>query len=128
MRSIIVSMAAVAGLMAVGSAAAIDMPPLAKKHTCTACHAIDHTVVGPAWMDVAKAYDTNGTTTTGKKVADILKEHHAKTPEEWLVQKVSKGGSGNWGTAAMIANDPKGTKQADIKQLVEFVLSLDKKK
>jgi len=27
----------------------------------------------------------------------------------------------------MIANDPKGTKQADIKELVEFVLGLAKK-
>ncbi|HZW85910.1 MAG TPA: hypothetical protein VFF41_00445, partial [Gallionella sp.] len=69
----------------------LEMPPLAKKNNCTACHAIDHKVVGPAWMDVSKAYNSNGTTTTGKKVADILKEHNAKTPEEWLVQKVSKG-------------------------------------
>jgi len=127
MKSNIVSMTIAAGLMVAGSAMATDMPPLAKKNNCTACHAIDHKVVGPAWMDVSKAYNSNGTTTTGKKVADILKEHNAKTPEEWLVQKVSKGGTGNWGTAAMIANDPKGTKQADIKELVEFVLGLAKK-
>ncbi len=102
------------------------MPVLAKKNGCNACHAIDHKVVGPAWMDVSKAYNTNGTTTTGKKVSDILKEHNAKTPEEWLVQKVSHGGSGNWGKAAMSANDPKGKKQDQIKELVAFVMGLAK--
>ncbi len=44
----------VAGLMIAGSAMATDMPPLAQQSGCTACHAIDHKIVGPAWMDVAK--------------------------------------------------------------------------
>jgi cytochrome c551/c552 len=126
MKSIITSMTVAAGLMIAGSAVAVDMPALAKKNGCNACHAIDKKVVGPAWMDVSKAYNSNGETTTGKKVADILKEHNAKTAEEWLVEKVSKGGSGNWGKAAMSANDPKGKKQDDIKELVQFVLSLSK--
>ena len=126
MKSIIVNMAVAAGLMVAGSALAVDMPAIAKKNNCNACHAIDHKVVGPAWMDVSKAYNSNGATTTGKKVADILKENNAKTAEEWLQVKVSKGGTGNWGKAAMIANDPKGTKQADIKELVAFVMGLAK--
>jgi len=42
------------------------------------------------------------------------------------MMKVSKGGSGHWGTMPMPANDAAGTKQADIKQLVEFVLGLSK--
>lgn len=122
MKSIIVSMIAVAGLMVAGSVFAEDMPDLAKKSGCTACHSVDKKVVGPAWADVGKAYNSNGATTTGKKVSEILAENKAKTAEEYLIQKVSKGGKGNWGTAAMIPNAPK-VSEADIKTLVEFVLS-----
>jgi len=108
MKSIIVSMFAAAGLMVAGSVLATDMPDIAKKNGCTACHAIDKKVVGPAWQDVANKY---------KGVAGI---------EEKLIVKVSKGGSGNWGTVPMIANDPDGKKQPQIKELVEFVLGLAK--
>ena len=125
MKSVIVSMAVAAGLMVAGSAMATDMPPLAKKDGCTACHAIDKKVVGPAWMDVAKKY--KGATTykysnNGSAAADA-KEFPLV---EGLMMKVSKGGHGNWGSAAMIPNDPAGKKQADIKELVEFILGLDK--
>lgn len=108
MKSIIVSMIAAAGLMVAGSAMATDMPDIAKKNGCTACHAIDKKVVGPAWQDVANKYKGD-------------KEAEAK-----LIVKVSKGGSGNWGTVPMIANDPDGKKQPVIKELVEFVLGLAK--
>ena len=40
--------------------------------------------------------------------------------------KVSKGGAGNWGAAAMIANDPAGKKQDQVKEMVQFILALDK--
>jgi len=122
MKSIIVSMIAAAGLMVAGSVMAEAMPELAKKAGCTACHSVDKKVVGPAWADVGKAYNSNGATTTGKKVADILAENNAKSAKEWLVQKVAKGGKGNWGTAAMIPNAPK-VSEADIATLVDFVLS-----
>jgi len=108
MKSIVVSMFAAAGLMVAGSVLATDMPDIAKKNGCTACHAIDKKVVGPAWQDVANKY---------KGVAGI---------EEKLIVKVSKGGSGNWGTVPMIANDPDGKKQDQIKELVKFVLGLAK--
>jgi cytochrome c len=123
MKSIIASMAVTAGLMVAGGAMAVDMPELAKKSGCTACHAIDKKVVGPAWADVAKAYSSNGATTTGKKVSEILSENGAKSAEEYLSTKVAKGGKGNWGTMAMTANSPK-VSDADIKELVKFVLSL----
>jgi cytochrome c551/c552 len=106
MKSIVVSLMVAAGLMVAGSAMATDMPPLAKKNNCTACHAIDKKVVGPAWAEVAKKY---------KGQADA---------EAKLVTKVSKGGSGVWGSMPMPANDPAGTKQADIKELVKFILAL----
>jgi cytochrome c len=41
--------------------------------------------------------------------------------------KVSQGGSGNWGTMPMPANDPAGTKQAEITELVKFEQSLSTK-
>jgi cytochrome c len=125
MKSIIVSLIAAGGLMVAGSTFAIDMPPLAKKNGCTACHAIDHKVVGPAWMDVAKKYkgvktykySNNGSNAPGAKEYPLV---------EGLMVKVSKGGHGNWGSAAMIPNDPSGKKQDQIKELVEFELSLAK--
>jgi cytochrome c len=117
MKSIIVSMMTAAGLMVAGSALAADMPDIAKKNGCTACHAIDKKVVGPAWMDVSKKYKDATTYSFGGKDYPL---------EEGLMMKVSKGGSGNWGSVPMIANDPNGTKQPAIKELVEFVLGLAK--
>lgn len=125
MKSIIVSFITAGSLMVAGSTFAVDMPPLAKKDGCVACHAIDHKVVGPAWLDVAKKYkgvkkykySNNGSAAPDAKEYPLV---------EGLMIKVSKGGHGNWGTAAMIPNDPAGKKQADIKELVEFELSLAK--
>jgi cytochrome c len=113
MKNIIGSMVAVAGLMVAGGLQAEEMPALAKKLNCTACHAIDRKIVGPAWRDVAKKYTGSGVTRytyKGKEYPLI----------EGLVMKVSKGGSGNWGTMPMPANDPSGTKQAEITELVKF--------
>jgi cytochrome c len=107
MKSIIVSIAA-AGLMVAGSAMATDMPDLAKKNGCAACHSIDKKVVGPAWMDVAKKYKGDA------------------GAEARLITKVSKGGGGVWGATPMPAVDPSGKKQDDIKQLVQFILALAK--
>lgn len=107
MKSIIVSMIAAAGLMVAGSAMATDMPELAKKSNCTACHAIEKKVVGPAWRDVAKKYKGDA------------------GAEAKLVAKVAKGGSGVWGSMPMPPNAP-AVKEADIKTLVEFVLGLEK--
>ena len=106
MKSMIVSMMIAAGLMVAGSVFAAEMPAIAKKNNCTACHAIDRKVVGPAWADVAKKYKGDA------------------TAEAKLITKVSKGGSGVWGSMPMPANDPAGTKQADMKELVKFILAL----
>ncbi len=108
MKSIVISMIAAAGLMVAGSAMAADMPAVAKKNNCTACHAIDKKVVGPAWMDVSKKYKGDA------------------GAEAKLITKVSKGGAGVWGSMPMPSNDPAGTKQADIKELVTFILGLAK--
>ena len=125
MKSIVVSLTVTAGLMIAGSAMAQDMPPLAKKNNCVACHAIDHKVVGPAWMDVSKKY--KGATTykysSNGSAAPDAKEYPLV---EGLMHKVSHGGHGNWGSMPMIANDPTEKKQDEIKQLVQFVLGLAK--
>jgi cytochrome c len=107
MKTIFINLV-VASLMATGSAMATDMPDLAKKNGCVACHSIDKKIVGPAWMDVAKKYKGD----TGA--------------EAKLIAKVSKGGSGVWGKVSMPAMDASGKKQDDIRQLVQFILALDK--
>jgi cytochrome c len=120
MKFIIASMFAVAGLMVASNVMAEEMPALAKKLNCTACHAIDKKVVGPSWRDVAKKYTGSGITKftyNGKEYPLI----------EGLVMKVSKGGSGNWGTMPMPANDAAGVKQAEITELVKFEQSLSTK-
>jgi cytochrome c len=99
-------MVAAAGLMVAGSALAVDMPDLAKKKNCVACHAIDKKVVGPAWMDVAKKYKGDA----GAKAK--------------LVAKTMKGGGGVWG--AMPMPPTPGLSEADAGTLVDFVLGLAK--
>ena len=124
MKSIIVGMITAAGLMVAGSVLAADMPELAKKSGCTVCHKIDTKLVGPAWMDVSKKYkgateykwSPKGSAAPDAKSMPLL---------DGLVMKVSKGGTGNWGNAAMIANAPK-VSDADIRTLVKFVLGLAK--
>ena len=117
MKSTIVSMVAVAGLMVAGSTLAADMPELAKKNGCTACHAVDKKVVGPAFVDVSNKYKDAKTFSFGGKDYPLA---------EGLLMKVSKGGSGNWGAMPMPANDAAGVKQADMKELVKFTLGLAK--
>ena len=116
MKKIIVNMFASAVLMAASSAMATDMPPLAKKNNCVACHSIDKKIVGPAWMDVSKKYKGATKYTYREREYPLF---------EGLVMKVSKGGSGNWGTVPMPANAP-AVKEADIKELVQFILQLAK--
>ena len=106
MKSIIVSIAVVAGLTFAGSSMSADMPPLAKKNGCANCHAIDKEVVGPAWSAVAEKY-----------------EHDADATAE-LSTKIAKGSGGVWGDTPMPAQ--KKVSEADIKELVAFILRLAK--
>jgi cytochrome c len=110
-------MAAAAGLMVAANAMAVDMPPLAKELNCTACHAIDHRIVGPAWAKVSAKY--KGATTFNYKGKDY-------PLVDGLIMKVSQGGAGHWGSMPMPANDPSGSKKAEITKLVHFVLGLAK--
>jgi cytochrome c len=76
---------------------------LAKKHNCTACHAIDKKLVGPPYKDVAKKYA--GQKDAAAKMAD----------------KVKKGGQGVWGPVPMPPNA--AVPDADIKTLVAWILA-----
>lgn len=115
--------AAMTGLVFAAGALAVDMPEEVKEFHCDTCHAIDHKIVGPAWADVSKRYKGQATykySSQGSNAPDA-KEYPLV---EGLVKKVSKGGTGNWGSAVMIANNPIGAKNDKIKHLVEFILAL----
>jgi cytochrome c len=77
---------------------------LATAKNCTACHAVDKKVVGPAYKDVAAKY-------AGQKDA-----------ADKLAAKIIKGGSGVWGPVPMPANTQ--VKEAEAKKLADWVLSL----
>ncbi len=95
----------------------VEMPEAAKKNNCTACHSIDKKIVGPAWMNVSVKYKGANKFEYNGKEYPLL---------EGLMMKVSLGGSGHWGSMPMPPNDSKGVKQAEIRQLVQFVLGLAK--
>jgi len=130
MKSRIISVIAITGLMVSSGILAADMPEMAKKgNYCSVCHKIDEKSIGPSWMDISKFYNGKmDRTTSGKTVKDAT----AGMPvEEFLIKKISMGGHGNWGNQPMLANDyvyrqTTETKQQDIKALVEYVLGLAK--
>jgi cytochrome c len=97
---------AAAALAATGAVRADAGEDLLKKSGCTACHAIDKKVVGPAYKDVAAKY--KGDAGAAAKLAE----------------KVKKGGSGVWGPVPMPPNA--AVKDEDIKTMVVYILALKK--
>jgi cytochrome c len=77
-----------------------------QKYGCSACHAVDKKIVGPAYQDVAAKYKGD-------------KDAPAK-----LAQKVKAGGSGVWGQVPMPPNA--AVPDDDAKALVIWILSLKK--
>ncbi|MDD5176984.1 MAG: c-type cytochrome [Sterolibacterium sp.] len=100
----------IACLLCSSAAVAVEMPELAKKNNCVNCHAIKERLVGPAWLDISKRY-----------MGD-------PSAEEKLLARVSKGSSGFFGLIHMPANDPDGYKQAEMRELVKFILGLSSSK
>jgi cytochrome c len=92
------------GLAATATTPALADLAMAQKYACTACHAVDKKVVGPAYKDVAAKYKGN-----------------AKAPA-MLEEKVKKGGVGVWGQVPMPPNS--SVPDADVKALVKWILSL----
>jgi cytochrome c len=106
MNKLVIAVAAMAGVLLGNLAHAADeakAKQLAQKYNCLACHAVDKKLVGPAYVDVAKKYKGD------------------KTAEAKLIGKVKSGGSGVWGAIPM---PPNNVPDADVKVLVEWVLSL----
>ena len=91
-----------AGIVVMPAAQASET--LLKKYNCTACHAVDKKLVGPAYKEVAKKYKGN------------------KDAAAMLVQKVKKGGSGVWGPVPMPPNP--AVSDADIQTMVDYILAL----
>ena len=85
------------------SGAALASADLAKAKNCTACHAVDKKLIGPAYKDVAKKYAND-------------KDGLAK-----LTKKVREGGVGVWGQIPMRANPQVTADEAST--LVKWVLS-----
>ena len=77
---------------------------LIAKTDCLTCHKINETSTGPAYKDVAKKYEN-----TEENV-------------DKLVEKVIKGGKGNWGEVPMTGH-PALAKE-DVKTIVQYILSL----
>ena len=86
------------------AAPAVANEELAKKNACTACHAIDKKLVGPAYKEVATKYRAD------------------KGAEAKLVEKVKKGGVGVWGQVPMPPNAQ--VKDEDVATLVKWILAL----
>ena len=106
MRKILVAIAALAGVCAGNAAYAVDAAKakqLAQKYNCLACHAEDKKLVGPAYKEVAAKYKGDA------------------GAEAKLIAKVKSGGGGVWGSIPM---PPNNVPEADIKTIVEWVLSL----
>ena len=96
--------ATLAAILAIAALPAVANEELAKKNACTACHAVDKKIVGPAFKEVAAKYRSD------------------KTAEARLVKKVKEGGVGVWGQVPMPPNSTVSDK--DIQTLVKWVLSL----
>jgi cytochrome c len=75
------------------------------KSDCNTCHNKDVKTVGPAYVDIAKKYETSEQVTAQ------------------LVEKVIKGGAGNWGNVPMTPH-PNLAKE-DATTMVNYILALD---
>ena len=76
------------------------------KSGCITCHKINEKLTGPAYTEVAKKYENTP--------ANV----------DTLVNKVIRGGSGNWGDIPMTAHAD--LPRADIETMVKYILTLRK--
>ena len=101
MKEVFLAAAVASGLILAGGAQADEA--LAKTKNCMACHAKDKKLVGPAFKDVAAKYATD------------------KEAVKKLTTKVTKGGSGAWGSIPM---PPNAISEAEADKLVAWVMSI----
>ena len=102
------SMAGALAVVSMGANAVIDdkkAQEIMNKSGCGACHSVDKKLVGPAYKDVAKKHK-------GQKDAVAT-----------LTKKVRSGGAGVYGQIPMPPNSPAQISDADLKAMIEWVLS-----
>lgn len=95
-------------LMSTGANAAIDdkkATELLNKSGCAACHTLDKKLVGPSYKEVAK------------------KQKGQKDAVAAITKKVREGGAGAYGQIPMPPNPKDKISDADLKALVDWVLS-----
>jgi len=83
-------------------------PDLAKKNTCSGCHAMDRKVVGPSYKAIATRYQA-------QPRAQMV---------DTLATKIRLGGGGAWGVVVMPGNTK--ISEADAKKLAEWILDSNK--
>lgn len=93
----------VSAVLVAASSPALANMAMAQKYNCTACHAVDKKLVGPAYQDVAKKYAGN------------------KDAAKALVESIKKGGSGKWGQVPMPAQP--NLSDADVAKLAAWILA-----
>ena len=91
-------------VFAANNGLANDAKKLIKKNGCLACHSVKLKVLGPSFIDIANKYENN------------------INNQQILVQKVKKGGSGNWGKIPMMSH-PNITNE-ELNLMVRWILNL----
>jgi cytochrome c len=81
---------------------------LAKRFGCTACHAVDTKLVGPAFREIAARY--------GRDARPAVPDAEAR-----LIAKLKAGGAGSWGDIPMPGQPQVGA--ADARTIVQWVLA-----
>jgi cytochrome c len=97
-------LAAVSFAVLLTSSAAFASPELARSKNCVACHHVERKMVGPSYKAVAERY--------GKDESAI----------KVLIEKVVKGGGGNWSQMPMPPQPNVSPEEAEA--LVKWILSL----
>ncbi len=86
--------------------AAITGKNLTQSLDCKGCHKENEKSIGPSYQDVSKKYQ-------------------GQNASNYLMDKITKGGSGVWGEVAMPAHP--NVPIADLRQIVGYILSLENK-
>ena len=82
---------------------AADMPEMAKVKNCVGCHAVESTLVGPAFVDVANRY------------------RGFKDAPQTLSEKILQGSTGEWGSVSM---PPQNITKEEAIKLAKYILKL----
>ena len=75
---------------------------LAKKNNCLMCHGVSNKIVGPGFTEIATKYNSDA------------------SAEVRLIEKIKKGGAGNWGSISMPAQTQ--VNEGELKLLVNWIL------